>query len=188
MIGKCLKCNATKNLIEKRNVCHACQNEWMRQYYRKNREVLRAKEKIRTKKRRQDIKYVESERVRGRQYLADLRHNTIMAYGGYKCNCCGETEPLFLTIDHINNDGANHRRAVKKSSPGNGKGGSTAVYKWLRDNGYPKGFQILCMNCNFGKSRNKGVCPHKEYHNSLCEFGGSPERTIPSQDRESDKV
>ena len=23
-----------------------------------------------------------------------------MAYGGYKCTCCGETEPKFLSIDH----------------------------------------------------------------------------------------
>jgi hypothetical protein len=30
----------------------------------------------------------------------------------------------------------------------------------LRRNNYPEGFQILCMNCQFGKRMNNGVCPH----------------------------
>jgi ABC-type uncharacterized transport system substrate-binding protein len=38
---------------------------------------------------------------------------------------------------------------------------ATGFYKWLARNGYPSGFQILCMNCNHGKSRNGGVCPHQ---------------------------
>jgi hypothetical protein len=31
----------------------------------------------------------------------------------------------------------------------------------LCKNGFPKGFQTLCMNCNWGKYRNGGQCPHK---------------------------
>ena len=31
--------------------------------------------------------------------------------------------------------------------------------KWLKDNGYPSGFQVLCMNCNHAKYRNGGVLP-----------------------------
>ena len=81
-----------------------------------------------------------------------LRDAAIEAYGGYKCACCGETEPLFLTIDHVNNDGNKHRKEVK---------GTTGLLTWLKKNNYPKGFQVLCMNCNWGKARNRGVCPHK---------------------------
>jgi hypothetical protein len=29
-------------------------------------------------------------------------------------------------------------------------------------NGFPPGYQVLCMNCNHGKRMNNGVCPHKE--------------------------
>lgn len=81
------------------------------------------------------------------------------AYGGYKCACCGETEELFLTIDHINNDGARHRKELKKQK--------TYFYKWLWENNYPKGFQVLCHNCNVGKELNRrknGIaeCPHKK--------------------------
>lgn len=70
-------------------------------------------------------------------------------YGG-KCACCGEDEWKFLTIDHINNDGAAHRRVVK-----------TYITGWLIKNNFPPGFQILCHNCNFTKEA-YGGCPHQE--------------------------
>ena len=79
------------------------------------------------------------------------------AYGGYECACCGETEKLFLTIDHINNDGAEHRRKItgKRHSAG------YHTYIWIVKNGFPEGFQVLCMNCNHGKRMNNGICPHQ---------------------------
>jgi len=79
------------------------------------------------------------------------------------CACCGETELVFLTIDHINNDGADHRRAIgmrqgryepKESA---NIGGNGFAY-WLKKNDWPTGFQILCFNCNWAKSH--GGCPH----------------------------
>ncbi len=79
-----------------------------------------------------------------------------MAYGGYRCACCGETEPTFLTIDHLNNGGTRHRRRV-----GNG----CAMLGWLRRRGYPRGFQVLCSNCNHGRYRNGGDCAHKRRKN-----------------------
>lgn len=86
---------------------------------------------------------------------AILRQQVLNAYGGFKCNCCGESEPLFLTIDHVENDGAEMRKNGVHSR------GGTQFYQWLRKNGFPDGFQVLCMNCNLGKHRNGGVCPHK---------------------------
>ena len=59
----------------------------------------------------------------------------------------------FLSIDHMKNDGAAHRRTLKTKGAG--------IWKWLRDHSYPPGFQTLCMNCNFGKHKNGGVCPHQ---------------------------
>jgi len=38
--------------------------------------------------------------------------------------------------------------------------GSTKFYRWLVENDFPEGFQILCHNCNFAKSHNPGGCPH----------------------------
>src|SRR5215831_5285773 len=51
-----------------------------------------------------------------------MRHAAILAYGGYRCACCGVDEPMFLTIDHLNNDGTSHRRQI-------GFGG-TMIYTW----------------------------------------------------------
>lgn len=144
----------------KANICKECNKIYHREYYRKNKEKLNEKEKLRLKKRRSNVDFVMSERQRGREYWANLRHEAIMAYGGYKCACCEEKEPLFLSIDHIENNGADHRRELGIKN-GNGKGGNTVLYIWLKRNNYPVGFQILCMNCNMGKSRNKGICPHK---------------------------
>lgn len=60
---------------------------------------------------------------------------------------------MFLTLDHVLNDGAKHRREIGANGLG--------VYYWLRDNAFPSGFQVLCWNCNLAK-RILGVCPHQK--------------------------
>lgn len=89
-----------------------------------------------------------------------MRYECLAYYskGVPKCSCCGETEILFLHIDHINGDGANHRREMVKEQ-GYISGGNNLPY-WLKKKGYPNGFQVLCANCNLGKRLNKD-CPHK---------------------------
>jgi hypothetical protein len=85
-----------------------------------------------------------------------LRAETIAAYGG-KCVCCGETAQEFLGIDHVNNDGADHRRKLSRQ---NRNGGGRRTYQWLRQHGYPQdAFQLLCHNCNMARSF-YGECPH----------------------------
>ncbi len=83
---------------------------------------------------------------RNRQY----RQEALEAYGGH-CACCGEEQYEFLAIDHIDGGGNEHRRTV-------GGRGSQMIY-WLRANSYPKGFQVLCHNCNSAKGF-YGECPH----------------------------
>lgn len=70
---------------------------------------------------------------------------------GRSCACCGEDVFEFLSIDHMNNDGAKHRAEI----------GVSRLYPWLIKNNFPNGFQTLCVNCNKGKFLNKGECPHK---------------------------
>lgn len=78
------------------------------------------------------------------------RKDIIDAYGGV-CTCCGETELAFLTIDHIDGGGTKHRELI---------GFGQRFYSWLKTNGYPQGYQVLCYNCNCAKSFSGG-CPHK---------------------------
>lgn len=75
-----------------------------------------------------------------------------LTHYGSKCACCGEARFEFLAIDHVNGDGNKHR-ASGKFKPGSG------FVKWLRRNGWPKGYRVLCNNCNQSLG-NYGYCPH----------------------------
>jgi len=91
--------------------------------------------------------------LKNKSKLLSYKTQVIEAYGG-QCICCGETEPKFLSIDHIYNDGAKSRAIEGKGS---------MVYVYLIKNNFPKDrHQLMCMNCNFGKQMNGGVCPHQE--------------------------
>lgn len=73
----------------------------------------------------------------------------VLGFYGEFCACCGETYRAVLSIDHINEDGAAHRREIGRN-----------LYRWLVNNGFPSGFQTLCRNCNWAKAY--GGCWHKE--------------------------
>jgi hypothetical protein len=108
--------------------------------------------KIRDKKRYENRR----ELIRSKQRMYDLsvKIKIIMAYGG-KCECCGENNIEFLTIDHIHNNGAQDRK-----NNGNKLGGK--LYRWLIKNNFPKDeYQLLCYNCNCSKGF-FGYCPHKK--------------------------
>ena len=85
----------------------------------------------------------------------------VFDYYGRSCVCCGEIESMFLTIDHINNDGNKHRHPNGKRVVG------VHLYSFLQKNKFPDGYQTLCMNCNFGKRMNNGICPH---NNMSCDM------------------
>jgi len=69
-----------------------------------------------------------------------------------KCACCNIQEIEFLTIDHI--------EGRKKFGHKRGFSGSKLL-KWIIDNHFPEGFQILCWNCNAAKGL-FGNCPHRK--------------------------
>lgn len=100
--------------------------------------------------RRHRTKHAPKAVIMMRRYQAEARKQALEHYGN-KCACCEEATYEFLTIDHINNDGAQHRRTDK---------GAKQIYLWLRKNNYPDTFQILCYNCNCVKTNYKG-CPHQ---------------------------
>jgi hypothetical protein len=83
-----------------------------------------------------------------REYARRQREMVIKNYGN-KCVCCGEKNYYFLSIDHINGGGNKHRKEI---------GGN--FYGWLIRNKFPKGFQVLCYNCNFAKGHYE-KCPHE---------------------------
>lgn len=89
------------------------------------------------------------------------------------CPNCGVKDLAFLTIDHIDGSGSEHRREIgqaqgvldkagrKAQAEKTGKkvtvGGNGFAY-WLKKNNWPGGFQVLCMNCNKAKGK-QPFCP-----------------------------
>ncbi len=93
---------------------------------------------------------------------ADQKRLVFERYGNH-CVCCGETDLDFLTLDHRENDGGQLRRFRSQS------------YTRIIFDGFPNYLQVLCWNCNMGKSAHKGVCPHiiRKYK-KLAESLGPP--------------
>jgi radical SAM protein with 4Fe4S-binding SPASM domain len=116
--------------------CDPCR-EYTRRWTADNRERVHAFGKITRDRRRQAV---------------------LAAYGGV-CACCREHRPEFLAVDHVNGDGAAHKRTVRN------------LYSWLKKNNFPQeGFQLLCHNCNFAKYAH-GACPHTAEANAATSPG-----------------
>ena len=80
------------------------------------------------------------------------------------CNCCGENFHIdFLAVDHIagKKQMDSEPELVKLGYSSKLEGGH--LQSWIKKNNFPKGFQILCHNCNFAKGipGNKNKCPHE---------------------------
>ncbi len=90
----------------------------------------------------------------------NIKLRIIEGYGGC-CVCCGESQPDMLTIDHIHNDGGEHRKQMGH------RGAGTSLYRVLIKEGFPRGrYQLLCFGCNWAKGR-FGVCPHEQARRDL---------------------
>jgi hypothetical protein len=154
----CKRCGEAKCLSDfpphgkgLRGICRAC--------YRANERVWRVKNRERRSRLNRESRERNPEKVRQQRkeaharYRARLRAAVFEAYGN-ACVCCGESTPEFFTIDHINGDGAAHRRSL-------GSGGY--FYVWLKRQGFPQdNFQLLCFNCNCAKGL-YGQCPHQQH-------------------------
>lgn len=100
----------------------------------------------------------EQHRARCRAYRARIREQTIAAYGG-QCACCGERNPEFLALDHINGGGSKERREKANNT-------AQAIYRIARNAGYPKDrYRLLCHNCNCALGW-YGYCPHQRDQNA----------------------
>jgi len=89
-----------------------------------------------------------------------VKAEVVAAYGG-RCQCpgCDIAYPEFLTMHHVNGDGAAHRAEIFPH--GTAKGGYR-FYLWLKRQGFPKDgrFELRCYNCNCSEGFH-GYCPHR---------------------------
>jgi len=121
--------------------------EWQKKYH------IVYKDKLR--KYYQNYYYLNKDEIYKKSKISNYKRkiDCFNAYGGCICKCCGEKEIGFLSLDHVENDGADERRKLKKQN----------IYQYLKNNKYPDKhrYQVLCMNCQYGKKLNNGVCFHK---------------------------
>lgn len=128
--------------------------------YRKNleretpderRERLERRRKKQRKNYKKNVRfYGDKQREAQKAQTQRIRAAILAGYGG-KCVCCGETEPLFLQLDHINGGG---RKELREH------GHAHTFYRRVIAEGFPDRYRILCANCNSGRERNGGTCPH----------------------------
>ncbi len=123
--GQCPDCGR-KSLLT--SLCKTCQ-EKRYAYRRANPEIVKRSKK--------------------KQWLK-VKRKVFDHYG--PCECCGESELVFLTIDHPNDDGAEHRKRI---------GSGSRFYSWILKNDFPDDLRSLCHNCNQGRRINGGMCPHE---------------------------
>lgn len=82
------------------------------------------------------------ERLKVSAYLKQqkIKREALKGYHS-QCSICGEAEIEFLTLDHVKEDGNEHRKNVKNN-----------IYLWAVKQKYPDTLQCLCFNCNIKKS------------------------------------
>jgi hypothetical protein len=153
-LGKCVKCGSEKGNLEGVH-CESCANKH-KQRAMKRRERFSCSGCVECggSTGSSDLKTCKVCRSKRNSNNREFKLEAFAAYGG-SCRCCGESEELFLTLDHVENNGAEERRKLGS------KGRGPTFYRYLKRLNFPPGYQVLCANCNMGKYLNKGTCPHK---------------------------
>ena len=90
---------------------------------------------------------------RGKRQWKDIRAQVLKGYGA-RCVCCGETEPFFLNLDHVE---GGHRED------------NVTTYRRAIREGFPSTLRILCYNCNLGREHTANrSCPHETKRAEGC--------------------
>ncbi len=109
--------------------CKLCQRISGKQWWSRNKEACLSK--------RRGVRPISRQERK-------IRVLTHYGNGRLACVVCGFDNVFALSLDHIGGGGNKHRREE-------GLNTSDQVYSWVEKRGYPKGFQTLCMNCQFIK-------------------------------------
>lgn len=121
--------------------------------YQKNREYYTEYNKREDVRRKWELfckEYPERRLQSKEKTQQKLRVKVFTHYGHGKLACilCGFSDMRALTIDHINNNGAEERRKTTQHA-------GIVFYRWLQKSKFPEGYQTLCMNCQFIKNRER---------------------------------
>ncbi|MBA7590530.1 hypothetical protein ES708_32654 [subsurface metagenome] len=92
------------------------------------------------------IWYQKVGKAREAEARVKIKIETLTHYGNGKLTCshCDESRLACLSLDHINGNGCKERDKLKRWG--------YRFYLMLKKQGWPEGFQTLCMNCQFVKA------------------------------------
>lgn len=65
----------------------------------------------------------------------------VLNHYGRSCAFCNQQAFVFMTIDHIDGGGRQHRKIIGNN-----------VYRWLIKENFPAGYRTLCWNCNSARA------------------------------------
>ena len=140
----CKKCGELGSMppsrwMKKNYICKSCNNLYMLDY----------------KKRTPDA--YEKDLIRNNKFQRNLRRQILEHYSGHvpaQCIKCGENRYQCLELDHINDDGAQHgKRLCKAEGYRAYRGVNSYIYRDIKKNNYPVGYQTLCANCHNIKTK-----------------------------------
>ena len=118
--------------------------EYQKRYYQEHREEIRIRSKLHYDS---DPIFREHRKLRTKEHGKEIKIEVLTHYGRGKLACvsCGEHRVACLSIDHINGNGRQDRKAHGAET------GGWVFYNALRRAGFPEGYQTLCMNCQWIK-------------------------------------
>ena len=146
--------------------------EWEKQYYRKNKERIsiyckkwyrrtykeRAKYRERMKEPRKQLDARRNKEIREIILRHYCKNNKIKCelHKTYFPNDNTITDTRILVIDHINGGGCKQKRELGVQG--------AQFYRWLMKHNFPKGYQIICHNCNWIKKWEQNEVPRGRCH------------------------
>jgi hypothetical protein len=135
------------------------------------------KPEVREARRAWNKQWIENNRERYNEAKSEYRFKLKLAaiahYSG-GANCCAQCGYAAnidaLTLDHIEDNGAAHRKELGCSSRGSQAG--TTMYERLKALGWLPGLQVLCANCNTIKAVNlrrgrDSACMHEAVKDAI---------------------
>ncbi len=116
---------------QRSGICKDCRNNKRNEDYQNNIEDRR-----------------RANRRRNRRYILRLKLKVIGHYSNGTMECANPfgkhkepyTDIRATSIDHIKGGGRKHRKGI-----------GSGFYRWLIKHNYPKGYQVLCMSCQYIK-------------------------------------
>jgi len=125
-------------------ICSVCQVNTSEYYSSKMNKCKECFKKYQNYRKKNKIGYYDTEKYRETKRQQSKRkysvaRDQVIAHYGAKCKYCGSLTNL--QIDHVEGDGALHRKKVH----------SDKLSQVIIDLGFPDTFQILCKQCNIAK-------------------------------------